>query len=97
MVEVREELDLPLSLTDSKSRWRRHRQAWSLAKFMVPEPPAEVERGKEDISRPIPLRAFTIALRSRPIDSTFKDAIVKCDCSICNRESLLYSATKPSP
>ncbi|KAI1774881.1 hypothetical protein F4818DRAFT_54656 [Hypoxylon cercidicola] len=63
---------------------------WSPPKFKGPEPPAEIEGAKGIYTGGCHCGAVTIALKTKPIDSTYKEPVVECDCSICSRNGYCW-------
>ncbi|KAI1651608.1 Mss4-like protein [Daldinia loculata] len=63
--------------------------AWSPPKFDGQEPPAEIE-GAKIYTGGCHCGAVTLALKSKPIDSTYEGLIMECDCSICTRNAYCW-------
>ncbi|KAI8962974.1 Mss4-like protein [Daldinia sp. FL1419] len=63
--------------------------AWDPPAFTGQEPPAEIE-GARIHTGGCHCGAVTLALKSKPIDSTYDGLIVECDCSICTRNAYVW-------
>ncbi|KAI0834379.1 Mss4-like protein [Hypoxylon sp. FL0890] len=63
--------------------------AWSPAEFNGREPPAEIE-GAKVYTGGCHCGAVTLALKSKPIDSTYDANIILCDCSICTQNAYFW-------
>ncbi|KAI1480066.1 hypothetical protein F4774DRAFT_379541 [Daldinia eschscholtzii] len=62
---------------------------WSPPKFTGPEPPAEIE-GANIHTGGCHCGAVTLAIKSKPIDSTYDGLVMECDCSICTRNAYCW-------
>ncbi|KAK6958453.1 hypothetical protein Daesc_001254 [Daldinia eschscholtzii] len=62
---------------------------WTPPKFTGPEPPAEIEAAKIHTGG-CHCGAVTLAIKSKPIDSTYDGLIMECDCSICTRNAYCW-------
>ncbi|KAI1504498.1 glutathione-dependent formaldehyde-activating enzyme [Biscogniauxia marginata] len=63
--------------------------------FKGRNPPADIEGGKI-YTGSCHCGAVTLALKSKPIDSTYEGKVVECDCSICNRNAYCWVYPKKS-
>jgi hypothetical protein len=61
--------------------------AYEPAKYAGPEPSTDVEGGQL-YSGSCHCGAITLALKSKPIDKTYTERILECNCSICERVRL---------
>ncbi|XXG98064.1 coatomer subunit beta [Hypoxylon texense] len=69
---------------------------WTPPKFEGPEPPAGIAGASKIYTGGCHCGGVTIALKIKPIDSTYDDPIVECDCSICSRNGYCWIyPTKP--
>lgn len=57
---------------------------WSPPKFTGSEPRVEIENGQL-YTGGCHCGAITLALKSKPIDSSYEANLLECDCSICTR------------
>ncbi|KAI1102734.1 hypothetical protein F4804DRAFT_312075 [Jackrogersella minutella] len=62
---------------------------WHPTQFTGRDPPAEIENAKV-YTGGCHCGAITIALKSKPIDSTYDEKLLECDCSICIRNAYLW-------
>ncbi|KAI1456347.1 Mss4-like protein [Annulohypoxylon moriforme] len=62
---------------------------WSPPGFTGSEPPADIENAKV-YTGGCHCGAITLALKSKPINSTYKANLLECDCSICTRNAYLW-------
>ncbi|KAI0380559.1 Mss4-like protein [Hypomontagnella monticulosa] len=62
---------------------------WTPPKFTGTEPQVEIE-GAKMYTGGCHCGAVTLALKSKPIDSTYDAPLVECDCSICCRQGYLW-------
>ncbi|KAI1074055.1 glutathione-dependent formaldehyde-activating enzyme [Whalleya microplaca] len=77
--------DLDVKIVDGAS----FPPAWIPPKFKGQGPPAEIE-GAKIYTGSCHCGAITLALKSKPIDSTYKENVVECDCSICSRNGYCW-------
>ncbi|KAI1382959.1 uncharacterized protein F4822DRAFT_434887 [Hypoxylon trugodes] len=62
---------------------------WTPAKFTGQEPSAQIE-GAKLYTGSCHCGAITLALKSKPIDSTYDENLLDCNCSICIRNAYLW-------
>ncbi|KAI1804920.1 hypothetical protein F4811DRAFT_518189 [Daldinia bambusicola] len=62
---------------------------WTPPEFTGPEPRAEIE-GAQIYTGSCHCGAVTLAMKSKPIDSTYDGLIIECDCSICTRNAYCW-------
>ncbi|KAI1090966.1 hypothetical protein F5B19DRAFT_296257 [Rostrohypoxylon terebratum] len=62
---------------------------WTPPRFTSDPPLAEIENGKV-YTGGCHCGAITLALKSKPIDSTYEADLLECDCSICTRNAYLW-------
>jgi hypothetical protein len=63
-------------------------------KYTGPEPTAEIEGGKL-YTGSCHCGVVTVAVKTLPLDDTYKDRLVECNCSICERVSGRSQWTRP--
>ncbi|KAI0892569.1 Mss4-like protein [Annulohypoxylon nitens] len=62
---------------------------WSPPKFTGSEPRVEIENGQV-YTGGCHCGAITLALKSKPIDDSYEENLLECNCSICTRNAYLW-------
>ncbi|KAI1461379.1 glutathione-dependent formaldehyde-activating enzyme [Annulohypoxylon moriforme] len=69
------------------------RAPYKRPQYTGPEPTAAIEGGKI-YTGSCHCGAVKVALKSKPLDKSFSDSIVECNCSICNRHGCVWIYSK---
>ncbi|KAI1401311.1 Mss4-like protein [Hypoxylon fuscum] len=77
--------DLDIQTVDSASQ----SLVWSLPKFNGREPSAKIDGAKLHTGG-CHCGAITVALKSKPLDRTYANPLIDCDCSICSRNGYIW-------
>ncbi|KAI1142300.1 glutathione-dependent formaldehyde-activating enzyme [Hypoxylon sp. FL0543] len=68
---------------------KAYRKPYEPPRFTGPEPKAEIEGGKL-YTGSCHCGAVRVALKSKPLDKSFTDMILECNCSICHRHGVVW-------